>query len=581
VNPSTAFARVLVDELVRGGVTEAVLAPGSRSAPLALALHAADTAGRLRLHVRIDERSAAFLALGLALGSGRPVPVVTTSGTATAHLHAAVMEASHSGVPLLALTADRPPELRGVGANQTTAQVGLYGDAVRMAVDVEAPETRVGQVGYWRALVSRALLTARGLPGGRPGPVHLNLGLREPLVPDGDETWVEPFDGRPGGAPWASAPDAAGGPGETLDGDARTLVVAGHGADPEVGEVAAAAGWPVLAEPSSGLWDAPTSIPRHLLLLGVESWRARHAPERIVVTGRPTLARAVTRLLADRAAEVVVVSPDADYPDATRSVSRVVPRLAAGGHAPAGWLQTWRDADAAVESALGNVLDGGAELLRPSAAALFAALDHDGQLTEPAAARAVAAGVPSGGLLLLGSSQPVRDVATYAVPPPGVRVLANRGVSGIDGTVSTAIGAALAHQRAGGADAVALVGDLTFLHDANGLILGPDEPRPDLTIVVVNNDGGGIFGLLEQAGADHAPAFERVFGTPHGAELAALCAATGTPCHRAETQEELRAAVTDGAGVRVVEVRTDRSSAPDVQERLRAAVAAALGDGRH
>ncbi len=199
MNPCTALARVLVDELVRGGVREAVLAPGSRSAPLAFALADADAGGRLRLHVRIDERSAAFLALGLAKASRTPVPVVTTSGTATANLHPAVLEASYAGVPLLLLTADRPPELRGTGANQTVDQVTLYGGAVRLFTDIGAPERRPGQVAYWRALVCRALAAATGE---LPGPVHLNLGLREPLVPDGDDDWVEPVDGRPDGVPW-------------------------------------------------------------------------------------------------------------------------------------------------------------------------------------------------------------------------------------------------------------------------------------------------------------------------------------------------------------------------------------------
>ena len=223
MNPSTALARVLVDELVRGGVREAVLSPGSRSAPLALALHRADAAGRLRLHVRIDERSAAFLALGLAKASGRPVPVVTTSGTATANLHPAVLEAAHAHVPLLLLTADRPPELRGTGANQTVDQVGLYGGAVRLMVDLAVPEARPGQAAYWRSTVCRVLAAAEGEP---PGPVQLNVGLREPLVPDGDEAEPEPLAGRPDGAPWTAR--VAGAPVSVADDlPARTVVVVG------------------------------------------------------------------------------------------------------------------------------------------------------------------------------------------------------------------------------------------------------------------------------------------------------------------------------------------------------------------
>ncbi|MCF6510025.1 2-succinyl-5-enolpyruvyl-6-hydroxy-3-cyclohexene-1-carboxylic-acid synthase, partial [Blastococcus sp. MG754426] len=213
MNPSTAFARVLVDELVRGGVTDAVLAPGSRSAPFALALAAAERDGRLRLHTRIDERTAAFLALGLAKRSGRPVPVVTTSGTATAHLHAAVLEADASGVPLLALTADRPPELRATGANQTIEQAGLYGAAVRWAADVGVPEAgrEEAQNRYWRSLVAKALTIASGTLSADPGPVHLNLALREPLLP-GDEPaeLIGPWAGRPGGRPWTAAEPSAG-----------------------------------------------------------------------------------------------------------------------------------------------------------------------------------------------------------------------------------------------------------------------------------------------------------------------------------------------------------------------------------
>ncbi|WP_324274492.1 2-succinyl-5-enolpyruvyl-6-hydroxy-3-cyclohexene-1-carboxylic-acid synthase [Blastococcus brunescens] len=232
MNPATAFARVLVDELVRGGVTDAVLAPGSRSAPVALALAAAERDGRLRLHVRIDERTAAFLALGLGKASGRPVPVLTTSGTAAAHLHAAVLEADASGVPLLALTADRPPELRATGANQTIEQAGLYGGAVRWAADVGVPEAgrEAAQNRYWRSLVAKALLTATGALSADAGPVHLNLAFREPLLPDDeDDELTGAWAGRPDGAPWTVAqswsPATSGGTGRRQ----RTLVVLGDG----------------------------------------------------------------------------------------------------------------------------------------------------------------------------------------------------------------------------------------------------------------------------------------------------------------------------------------------------------------
>ena len=246
MNPSTAHAQVIVDELVRCGVTDAVLCPGSRSAPLAFALHAADAAGRLRLHVRIDERTAGFLALGLALRSGRPVPVVATSGTAVANLHPAVLEASHAGVPLLVLTADRPPQLIGTGANQTVLQPGIFGDAVRLALSAGPASDPERENGPWRAAVGRAVAAALGTP---PGPVHVNLPFAEPLVPDGGAAPA----GRLGGAPWTAVarPRVQAAP-LPLDPAAPTLVIAGAGALSEVRDW----GLPVVAEPASRVWDA-------------------------------------------------------------------------------------------------------------------------------------------------------------------------------------------------------------------------------------------------------------------------------------------------------------------------------------
>ena len=548
MNPSTALARVLVDELVRGGVREAVLSPGSRSAPLAFALHDADRAGRLRLHVRIDERSAAFLALGLAKESGRPVPVVTTSGTATANLHPAVLEASHSGVPLLLLTADRPPELRGTGANQTVDQVGLYGGAVRLFVELGAPEQRPGQNAYWRSMTCRALAAAAGDLGGAPGPVHLNLGLREPLVPE-DGEWVEPLEGRSDGGPWTARvplPTAA----LADDLPARTVVVIGDaaaGLTAAALRLAAARGFPVVAEPSSSAWSAEV-VPAAELVLAVPGWLDEHRPERVLVVGRPTLSRVVARLVGVAAADVV--AQHAPWTDPSSRAVRVLPAVPApDGPVYPRWLTAWAGAGGQARAAVAaRVVD---------------------DLSEPAVAAEVVAA--AGELLVVGSSKPVRDLFV-AGGREGLRVLANRGAAGIDGVVSTAVGAALAHGRR----TVALLGDLTFLHDANGLVIGPGEPRPELTIVVVNNDGGAIFGLLEQGAPEHAEAFERVFGTPHGVDLQALCAATGTSYSLATTREELREQL-GGGGLRVVEVRTDRAAAVELDRALRAAVAAAVG----
>jgi 2-succinyl-5-enolpyruvyl-6-hydroxy-3-cyclohexene-1-carboxylate synthase len=564
VNPATAFARVLVDELVRGGVTDAVLAPGSRSAPVALALAAAERAGRLRLHVRIDERTAAFLALGLAKASDRPVPVLTTSGTATAHLHAAVLEADASGVPLLALTADRPPELRATGANQTIEQSGLYGGAVRWAVDVGVPEAgrEAAQNRYWRSVVAKALLTATGAVSGDPGPVHLNLALREPLLPDDEPVELTgPWAGRQDPAPWTDGGSEE--PVRPVDsGPARTLVVVGdvpRSLGAAAAALAAGKGWPVAAEPSSGAWAG--SVRGGALLLGSSGWLASHRPERVLVVGRPTLSRPVSALLADPEMRVETVAGSPRWADAGRSTSWVggLPR----GHTPVPgetpdpadrtWWGAWQDAASLVGTAVDRVLDAAPGL--------------------PAArlARDVVAALPSDALLVLGSSTPVRDVDRLAVPRSGLTVLANRGVAGIDGTISTAVGAALVHRGR----TFALMGDLTFLHDLTGLLVGVGERWPDLTVVVPDNDGGGIFAQLESGEERHAQDYQRVFGTPHGRDLVAVAEALGWAATRISAPAQLGPALALG-GPRVVVVGTDQRAEAALAGELRRAAADAL-----
>ncbi len=561
MNPSTALAQVLVDELVRGGVRDAVLSPGSRSAPLAFALHAADAAGRLRLHVRVDERSAGFLAVGLAKASGRAVPVVTTSGTAVANLHPAVLEAAHSGTPLVVLSADRPPELRGAGANQTVDQLGLYGGAVRLFTELGTPDVRAGQNAYWRSQACRVLAAALGTLSGDPGPVQVNVGLRDPLVP-GPGDWPEALDGRPDGAPWTAVPPSPRPPAVADDLPARTVVVLGDGPELPAAQAQALArsrGWPVVAEPSSSASPEGTVVAPELLLgAGVLP-----VPDRVLVVGRPTLSRAVGRLAASAPCDVV--GGPGGWADAGRLAARVLPGVPGPGlrDVDPSWLPAWAGASAVAARVLAERVQG---------------------LVEPAVAREVlaAAQVPGGrGLVVVGSSKPVRDLFLWE-PAAGVQVLANRGVAGIDGVVSTAVGAALAHRTGAHPttgrprQAYALLGDLTFLHDANGLVLGPSEPRPDLCLVVVDNDGGAIFGTLEQGGGDHADAFERVFGTPHGVDLPALCAATRTPCTSVTTLEGLRAALAPAPGLRVVHVRTDRHDAVALHTQLGAAVRTAL-----
>ena len=570
MNPSTAFARVVVDELVRGGVTDAVLAPGSRSAPLARALAAAERDGRLRLHVRIDERTAAFLALGLAKRSGTPVPVLTTSGTAAAHLHAAVLEADASGIPLLALTADRPPELRSTGANQTIEQGALFGGAVRWAVDVGVPEAgrEEAQNRYWRSVVSRALAVALGSLSGNPGPVHLDLGLRDPLLPDEDDVdgddvdpFAGPWAGRAGGAPWTAATPPGPPARPAHGGPLHTLVVVGD-CPPALGRAAAeladACHWPVVAEPSSGAWVSVGALRSGALLLGAPHWLAGHRPERVLVVGRPTLSRPVAALLAHPAVQVEAVAAAPRWSDAVRRAARVSLGLPAPGGALAeGWRPAWSSAAARAGAAVDAVLDGGPAL------------------TAARLGRDVVAALPPGALLVLGSSTPVRDVDRLARPRGDLTVLANRGVAGIDGTASTAVGAALAHAREGGAPAFALMGDLTFLHDLTGLLGGEGEPRPDLTVVVPDNDGGGIFAQLEPGDRRHARDYRRVFGTPHGRDLAAVARALGWAADEVRAPEDLAAALAAG-GPRVVVVRTDQRAEADLAVRLRAAVADAL-----
>jgi 2-succinyl-5-enolpyruvyl-6-hydroxy-3-cyclohexene-1-carboxylate synthase len=411
-------------------------------------------------------------------------------------------------------------------------------------------------VPYWRALVSRTLAAATGSVSSDPGPVHLNVALREPLIPSSTSDWVEPLTGRDDAEPWVSVAalqlaDAA------LSAEPRTLVIVGDVVDRGVGGAAAALAtsmrWPIIAEPSSGAWSAGTISP---LLLSNATWVTEHRPERILVVGHPTLSRAVLRLLGDPAIVVDVVADTPRWVDPTLNARRVLPSSVLRAEMVAGddtWLQQWQRASDAVVAAVAPVV-------------------HESWPSGPALAAAVLATLPAESLLVLGSSNPIRDVDQYARGRADVRVLANRGLSGIDGTVSTAVGAALTAD----VPAYALLGDLTFLHDANGLILGADEAKPNLTIVVANDDGGGIFGLLEQGAPEHAEPFERLFGTATGVELAALCVAMRTPHTLACSRPELEAALAPPAGIRVVEVRIDRPGGRELRARIQAVVAHAL-----
>jgi 2-succinyl-5-enolpyruvyl-6-hydroxy-3-cyclohexene-1-carboxylate synthase len=571
MNPSTAFGVTFTDELVRCGLREVVLAPGSRSTPLAMAFFEAARQGRVRLHVRIDERSASFTALGLAKASRLPAAVLCTSGTAAANFHPAVVEADESGVPLILLTADRPPELRGTGANQAIDQIKLYGGAVRWFCEAGLPEARPGAVGYWRSLACQAWAHAAGHPGGRlhgvqgSGPVHLNLPFREPLVPDGGDGaagWPEPLDGRPGGQPWTRVHDGAAAGGELeLPWTERGVVVCGDGDYDALAlvELAERAGWPVLAEPSSGARRGPAALSAYQYLLATPEFVRAHPPDVIVSAGRPGLSRPQAAFLSasrDRAGSprrhVVVAQGPGHWADPQRAATDVAAAVRlTGTPGGRGWLDRWLRADEAARRAVDAILD------------------DDEELTEPRLARDLASALPPGSLLWCASSQPVRDLDCGLPPRADLRVLASRGTSGIDGTTSSAIGAALAH----GGPAFALIGDLACLHDAAGLALGPDEPRPDLCLVVVNNDGGGIFSALEQAAFPDS--FERLFGTPHGASLYHLASAFGLPYQRLEQPGDLTKAM-QGTGLRMVEAQTGRTAGAGLRARLRAAAAEAI-----
>ena len=584
MNPSTALATVLVDELVRCGVREVVLAPGSRSAPLAYAVQAAERAGRLRLHVRVDERSAGFLALGLAKLSRRPAVVITTSGTAVANLHPAVLEAHHAQVPLILLSADRPEELRGTGANQTTVQPGIFGTAVRWEHDLsnswggsDRPEHILGEVRTasraWRTTVDRAWAAATGGLSANPGPVHLNVAFRDPLAPDLPVPEKLPADlaGRPDGAAWTVVPSAGAAEGSAASGLAlrpgeqpagvSTLMVLGDLPEPRLSEqalaLAVAQDWPVVAEPF-GAGDRSTVLPHGSLLLTAGDWLDAQPPERVVVVGRCTLNRETGALLRRDGIQVIAVAPSGTWPDPSHAVARVHAWEALTDGTLAGqdeeWAQTWQRAGQSLAAGVGPVLANSWPSGPAVAATLVDALDDED-------------------ILVLGSSNAARDVDRGGMPGRSLQVTASRGLAGIDGTNATAVGIALADP---GRRVVALVGDLTFLHDVNGLLIGPGEPRPDLSIVVVNDNGGGIFATLEYGEPERAADFERVFGTPTGADLGALATAYGLHHERVETPTALRDVLDRRrAGIRVIEVPVPRSGHRDVRAALAAAAAAA------
>ncbi|WP_354235123.1 2-succinyl-5-enolpyruvyl-6-hydroxy-3-cyclohexene-1-carboxylic-acid synthase [Arthrobacter sp. UYEF3] len=569
-----------VAALIGAGVRYVVVAPGSRSAPMAYALAEADAAGRVELLVRIDERDAGFTALGLALTTGAPAAVLTTSGTAVGNLLPAVMEANHAAVPLVVLSADRPEELRGTGANQTTVQPDLFGEHVRFAVDVPAGDNPLRAV---ETALSAATGAFEDIP---PGPVQLNLAFRDPLVPaDGDGL------GEASGRRVHHAPR----PPLALDFPAaspalperRTVVLAGHDAGPVAEAFARAHGLPLLAEPSSNARFGPNAVGPYRLLLEHFGPESGQPIERVVLFGRPTLSRPVSVLLAraDVPSALYQPVPVAWYEPGRRTelpLETLADLADFAGRGTPAWLDAWLLAGAAAQHAVDLVLSGASD-----AAAVASPAVPSPPVSGPVVSGPAVSGPAVGALvwahtrgqLVLGSSNGIRDVDLAGAPPqePQATVFANRGLAGIDGTLATATGIAVGGRQ----ETTVLLGDVTFLHDAGGLLLGAGEAVPALRIVVLNDAGGAIFGLLEHGAIErsgrYGTAVERLFGTPHTVDLAALAAAYGVAHRAVGTTAELAAALAGPIeGRSIIEVRADRHGLRELHERIRAAVTAAV-----
>jgi 2-succinyl-5-enolpyruvyl-6-hydroxy-3-cyclohexene-1-carboxylate synthase len=578
-----AWADGVVEALRNGGVADAVVCPGSRSAPLVLAI---DRHG-LRTHVVIDERAGGYFALGLAKASRRPVAIVTTSGTATANLHPAVLEAYHARVPLVILTADRPPELRDAGAPQTVDQIRIFGTAARWFHEVGAPSADLDGLVYTAALGTRAAATALGPPA---GPVHLNFAFREPLIPE-PEVVAAPVASP--GLPAARDP-AARDPAppvrypapETIERIARILKPLRRGLiacgpenatrelAPAIARLAAATGYPVLADPASqvryGAHDRARIVGAYDGFLRSPRWALGHSPEVILQFGAPLTSKAFHQYLAAHPRALrILVDPAGEWREPSRRAAECVAAepavfasllaeaLFPGADAPAAWSEAFARAERAARAA---VEEHRAEL---------------GPLTEGTIFPSLLEAAPEETIVYVGNSMPIRDLDLHApASAAAVRVLANRGVSGIDGVLSSALGAS----AAGDAPVLAILGDLSFHHDLNGLA-ALREGRAHATIVVVNNDGGGIFSFLPAS--RHTAVFERYFGTPHGLDLERAAALYGLRYARPRRGVDLAEAVAASLAARettLLEVRSDRSENVALHRRLTSRILSAVDD---
>ena len=516
MNPSTEQARALVDALLCCGIDTVVLAPGSRNGPLSIALAHAANAGKIALHVRLDERSASFLALGMAKRLGHPTAVVCTSGTAAAHFHAAAYEATEAGVPLLLITADRPPLVRLKGANQSIDQRNMFGAAVVKAIDCALAEHQ--PMTHWRAVISDAVAASRGNASMAPGAVHVNLPFAEPLVPgDGDDAWTSSLPEVVSPRPAAEVPHAAWSKVWPTGGSTpRGVIVT---SDPtqsaDVVALAAALQWPVLAEPGSGARCGHTAIAGYLDVIGDAELR----PQIVLTVGRFALSRKVAAFVRSAERHVTVGRRELDpLMTADLQIARLPDATRLQPTDPA-WLDAWRAADRNRASS---------------------ARTRQQEFVET-----VLGELRAGDLVWYGPSSVIRDAERVAPAFDDiVTSFMNRGANGIDGVVSSALGAALMHQRyKRDAHAVALMGDLTLLHDINGVLLPVGAATPNLTLVVIDSNGGRIFKTLEQGASEYAAVFDTVYGTPHGRDLAAILSAHGVTSQRVQSTADLRGAL--------------------------------------
>jgi 2-succinyl-5-enolpyruvyl-6-hydroxy-3-cyclohexene-1-carboxylate synthase len=575
-NANTALASAFVEELARCGLRHAVLSPGSRSTPLAVALWRQP---EIEVTVIVDERSAAFFALGAAQATRAPVAILCTSGTAAANLHPAICEADESGLPLIALTADRPPELRGIGAGQTMDQIKLYGSAVRWFCEVGTHAAGDDGLLHYRSTACRAFAAARGEP--RPGPVHLNLPWREPLAPiavEGAVTATDPLalEGRDTRPLTAVTPIDLEPSGFLLDEVAKHIaeaisgvIVAGRQLDPELREplahLAEAAGFPILAEPTSqircGPHDRSHVISGYDLLLRDEHFRNRTTPDLVLRFGEMPTSKPLRAWLAGSGADQIVVDPHGGWNEPTRRAAAILradpTELAAGWAAriergDREYPQLWRRADDAASEAIATELPG------------------EGPITEPGLQLALGAVHRDGDLVYTASSMPIRDQEAF-LPGSGTdaRFLCNRGANGIDGLVSSGIGAAAASGR----PTTILTGDLGLHHDIGGLAALRDVDTP-VRVLVIDNDGGGIFHFLPQAEALEGEEFEALLGTPRSVSVAKAADLFDLPHCKLGSLADLPEALAAGTGL--IEVTVEREANVAVHRALADAVSAAI-----